>query len=428
MPNNPRNGGSRRDFLKNSSMTALGLAGLPALAPGAFAGGGDIIRVGLIGCGGRGGGAARQALMADPGTQLVALADAFPDRLEAKLKQLSDAEAIQDRVNVPPERRYSGFDGGRRLIESDVDVVLLAETPHFRPMHLMQAVKAGKHIFAEKPVAVDAPGVRMALEATELARQKNLNLVAGLCWRYDNAKKATIQQVLDGRIGEIRAMQCTYNTGALWHRGDKEDWSRMEWQLRNWLYFTWLSGDHIAEQHIHSIDKMPWAMGDVYPVACVANGGRQVRTDPKYGNIFDHFNTTYEWENGVKAFASCRQISGCHSDVSDHIFGSKGTCHVFDHSCSGESEWEFEGEGNDMYQQEHDELFAAIRAGKVINNGEYLAKSTLMAIMGRMAAYTGQRVTWEMALNSQERLGPENYDWTDIDVEEIPRPGKTRFF
>jgi predicted dehydrogenase len=293
-------------------------------------------------------------------------------------------------------------------------------------MHLSQAVKAGKHVFAEKPVAVDSPGVRSALASTEIARQKGLSLVAGLCWRYDNEKVATINQVLEGRIGEIRAMQCTYNTGALWHRGDKPEWSRMEWQLRNWLYFTWLSGDHIAEQHIHSLDKMPWAMGGEYPVRCVGNGGRQVRTDPMYGNVFDHFNTTYEWANGVKAFASSRQMEGCKNDVTDHIFGSKGTCHVFGHQCTGENPWVYEGDSNNMYQTEHDRLFASIRSGETINDGDYLAKTTLMSIMGRMAAYTGQEVTWDQALNSEERLGPTIYDWSDVSVEEIARPGITR--
>lgn len=419
----------RRSFLKSSTASTAGLLTLPALSPSALLLGRAVIRVGLIGCGGRGTGAAVNALRADKGVELVALADVFPDRLLECLNHLTTGKGTKDvaaRVRVDESRRYSGFEGGRALIESDVDVVLLAETPHFRPVHLARAIAAGKHVFAEKPVAVDAPGVRSALQSAELAKQKGLTLVGGLCWRYDNEKVATIGEVLNGRIGEIRAMQCTYNTGTLWHRGDNPAWSRMEWQLRNWLYFAWLSGDHIAEQHIHSLDKMPWAMGGAYPVKCTANGGRQVRTDPMYGNVYDHFNTTYEWANGVKAFASCRQMAGCSQDVSDHIFGSKGTCHVFEHRCTGEDPWEFEGEPNNMYQEEHNRLFRSIRDGKPINDGDYLAKTTLMSIMGRMAAYTGQTVTWEQAMNSQERLGPTEYSWSDIPVDPIPMPGITR--
>jgi predicted dehydrogenase len=328
---------------------------------------------------------------------------------------------------VDEDHRFTGFEGGRRVIESDVDVVLLAEPPHFRPAHLRLALERGRHVFAEKPVAVDGPGVRSVLESTALAQEKGLSIVSGLCWRYDNQKKATIEQVLEGRIGDIVAMQCTYNTGALWHRGHEPDWSPMENQVRNWLYYTWLSGDHIAEQHIHSLDKMPWAMGGEYPEKCVGSGGRQVRTEPMWGNVYDHFNITYEWKNGVKAFASCRQWAGAASDVSDHIFGTKGRCHVFQHRCEGEDPWFYDGPGNNMYQSEHDVLFRSIREGKPVNNGDYMARSTLMAIMGRMAAYTGQTVTFEQALASEERLGPKAYAWGEGGDAAIAQPGITAF-
>jgi len=425
-------GASRRDFMKTSAAAALtGALAAPSLS--AHAGGSDIIKVGLIGCGGRGSGAAAQALRADPGCRLIAMADAFEDRLRGSLGNLRKQRKIKDQITVDAEHMFTGFDAGRKLINCGVDVVLLAEPPHFRPHHLRLAIEKGLHAFAEKPVAVDGAGVRSILETVEMARQKKLSVVSGLCWRYDNQKKATIQQVLDGRIGDVVAMQCTYNTGGLWHRGRNAEWSDIEYQCRNWLYHTWLSGDHINEQHIHSLDKMPWAMGGAYPIKAVASGGRQVRTDPKYGNIYDHFNVTYEWDNGVKAFSSCRQMPGTAGDVSDHIFGTKGRCHVFGHRTTdldGKETWKYDGPRNSMYQAEHDALFKSIRDGEPINNGDYMAKSTLMAIMGRMAAYTGQVVTFDKALNSKDRLGPQGdpseYPWGDLEEEPVARPGITR--
>lgn len=425
------NGASRRQFLKTSTAAAISGA-LVAPSLSAKADGSDIIKVGLVGCGGRGSGAAAQALRADKGCRLVAMADAFEDRLRSSLGNLRKSR-VKGQITVDEDHMFTGFDAGRKLINSGVDVVLLAEPPHFRPHHLRLAIEKGLHVFAEKPVAVDGAGVRSILETVELAKKKKLSIVSGLCWRYDNQKKATIQRVLDGHIGDIVAMQCTYNTGTLWHRGTNENWSDMEYQCRNWLYHTWLSGDHIAEQHIHSLDKMPWAMGGEYPTKCVANGGRQVRTGAKWGNIYDHFNVTYEWKNGVKAFASCRQMAGTAGDVSDHIYGSKGRCHVFAHMTTdleGNETWRYDGPRNSMYQEEHDVLFKSIRDGAPVNNGEYMAKSTLMAIMGRMAAYTGQIVSFEQALNSQEVLGPggnpSEYEWSDFPVEKVAMPGITR--
>jgi predicted dehydrogenase len=276
-------------------------------------------------------------------------------------------------------------------------------------------------------VAVDGPGVRSILETCALAERKKLSIVSGLCYRYHGAMREAIARVHDGQIGEIVAMECSYLTGALWHHPRQSGWSDMEWQMRNWLYFTWLSGDHIAEQHIHSLDKLAWAMGDRYPVRATGVGGRQVRTDPVFGNVYDHFAITYEFGNGVNAFGRCRQQPGCENDVNDYVVGTKGTCDVMRQTITGEKPWSFEGKRGDMYQREHDELFASIRKGEPINNGVYMAHSTLMAIMGRMAAYTGKAITWEQALNSQERLGPEKYEWGEIAVEEIAMPGITKF-
>ncbi|HTU18617.1 MAG TPA: Gfo/Idh/MocA family oxidoreductase [Gemmataceae bacterium] len=432
-----RNAETRRAFLAGAAVAAAG-ATLTSLTPPVHAAGSDILRIGLIGCGNRGTGAAEQALRADKNTKLVAMGDMFADKLEKSLSHLKRTAAIADRVAIKPDNSFTGFDAYKSVIELS-DVVLLTTPPHFRPLHLKAAVDAGKHIFAEKPCAVDALGVRAVLKAAEEATKKNLTLVAGLCWRYHHGMRETMKRVYDGSIGAIAALQCTYNTGGLWSVKRLPGWSDMEWQLRNWLYFTWLSGDFNVEQHIHSIDKMAWAMQNEYPVRAVGSGGRQVRTDPLYGNIFDHHTVVYEYANGVKLFSACRQQVGCAHDVSDHIMGSKATCHIETSSpargiiTDGKKKiWQSVPGGrkaphDDMYQNEHDELFASIRTGKPINNGEWMAKSTLMAIMGRMATYTGQVIEWDKALASKEDLTPPAYAFGSLPVAPIARPGVTKF-
>jgi predicted dehydrogenase len=429
-------GATRRDFLAGVAVAAAG-ATLTSLVPNVHAAGNDILRVGLIGCGGRGTGAAEQALTADKNTKLVAMGDMFKDKLETSLKRLKGTKSIGDRVEVKPDCCFTGFDAYKQVIPL-VDVVLLTTPPHFRPIHFKAAVEAGKHIFAEKPCAVDAPGVRAVLAAAEEAKKKNLSVVAGLCWRYHHGMRETFKRVHEGMIGDITALQCTYNTGGLWSFKREPAWSDMEWQLRNWLYFTWLSGDFNVEQHVHSLDKMAWAMKNEYPVRAVGSGGRQVRTDPKYGHIFDHHTVAYEYANGIKLFAACRQQVGCAQDVSDHIMGSKGTCHIDASASKGtivslpdnNQIWTSQRgrkKTDNMYQNEHDELFASIRSGKPINNGEWMAKSTLMAIIGRMATYTGQVITWDMALNSKEDLTPPAYEFGSLPVPPVAQPGVTKF-
>lgn len=426
---------SRRSFvsLTTTATAALGVA--PGLASGAWAGGSDRLRLGLIGCGGRGTGAASQALNADSGVELVAMADAFEDRLmssRARLERQFNKADVPSRVNVPEDNCFTGFEAYQRVIEN-TDVVCLTSTPHFRPRHLKAAVDAGKHVFCEKPVAVDAPGLRSVMESVEKARQQNTSIVSGLCWRYHNGKRAVFQQIQDGLIGDIVSMQCSYMTGGVWDpRKTREQCSsEMEYQIRNWYYYTWLSGDFNVEQHIHSLDKMLWAMNDEAPISISGSGGRQVRTDPKYGNIYDHFNVIYEWKNGVKAFARCRHWPGCENDVNDYIVGTKGRADVMKHrifDLDGNEIWKFEGDGGDMYQIEHDELFAGIRGAHPINNGDYMCKSTMLAISGRMAAYTGKKLTWDEVMNSQQDLTPEAYEWGDIPVPEVAVPGRTKFF
>jgi predicted dehydrogenase len=423
----PAEASSRRTFLRNSSAAVVGssLAATLGAARSAHAGGGETLKVGLIGCGGRGSGAAVNAMRAGDDLQLVAMADAFADRLNHSREVLT--RQLGNQYQVRDENCFSGFDAYQHVMDADVDVIILATPPHFRPVQLRAAIDAGKHVFCEKPVAVDSPGVRSVLETTELARQRNLSIVSGLCWRYDYGVRETMKQIQDGAIGDVVAIQENYLTGALWHRGRKPEWSEMEYQMRNWLYFTWLSGDHIVEQHIHSLDKALWLMGDQPPARCFGLGGRQARTDDKWGNIFDHFAVCYEWDNGVKAFAYTRQMGGCQNDVDDYVLGTKGRAKLLKHTIEGANTWEYKGAKPSMYDVEHKELFAGIRAGKLINNGDYMSFSTLMAIMGREACYTGQSISWEEALNAKQDLSPTNYTWGDVEVPAVATPGETRF-
>jgi myo-inositol 2-dehydrogenase / D-chiro-inositol 1-dehydrogenase len=433
--------GSRRQFLKTSSAAALGgVLGLQLAASGrAFAANSDTLRVGLIGCGGRGTGAANNALRADSNTVLTAMADVFEDRLNNSLQSLRQQHG--DRVKVDPEHRFTGFDGYQKVIDSGVDVVLLATPPGFRPYHLQAAVAAGKHIFCEKPMAVDAPGVRAVLAAAEEARRKKLALVSGFCWRYNAGERAIMQRIHDGAIGQPLSLQNTYNTGPIWVNPRRPDWNDMTYQMRNWYYFAWLSGDHITEQAVHSLDKMAWAMRDVPPARCVAHGGRQVRTGEEFGHIYDHFSVVYEYDDGARGYHYCRQQAGCANDNSDYFMGTNGTAriHAFGPlTITGESTWRFRGDRPDMYQVELDEMLASVRAGNPINDGVWMAHSTLLAIMGRMAAYTGQVVTWEEALNSKEDLvkyalnqedvsGDPRFAWDlALRVPPVAMPGRTR--
>jgi len=422
---------TRRDFLKQSSsvVAASSLLATLGVNRGVHAAGSDVIKVGLIGCGGRGSGAAADAMLADENLALTVLADAFADRLQHARDILT--KQIGKQYQVTDEQCFVGFDAYKQVMASDVDVVLLCTPPHFRPLHIRAAIEAGKHVFCEKPVAVDPTGVRSVLETTKLAKEKNLTIVSGLCWRYDLGVRATMEQIQNGAIGDIVAIQENYLTGALWHRGREADWSEMEYQMRNWLYFTWLSGDHIVEQHIHSLDKGLWLMGDQPPAQCVGLGGRQVRTDEKWGNIYDHFAVCYEWPNGVKMYSYTRQMPDCFNDVEDYVLGTKGRAEVLRHAInshsSGDQEWRYNGPKPSMYRVEHKELFAGLRSGNIINNGEYMCYSTLLAIMGREACYTGQTITWEAAMNSPQDLSPSAYEWGAVEIPSVAEPGRTKF-
>lgn len=423
----------RRNFLQTSgAVVAAGAAlGELSLSRSAHAAGSDVLRVGLVGCGGRGTGAAVQALQADPQTRLVAVADAFADAVESSLANLKKT-GVADRVDVPKERQFVGFDSYQQVIDSGVDVVLLAAPPHFRPLHLEAAIKAGKHVFAEKPVAVDAPGVRRVLAACEEAKKKNLAVVSGLCWRYENTARASIEQIYSGAIGDVVAIHSTYNTPGRpkWPMLPRESgWSDMEWQLRNWYYFTWLSGDHIVEQAVHSVDKGQWALKEELPVSCVSLGGLQCRTEPNSGNIFDHHAVCYEYASGARQFFFTRQQPGTSGDVGCYVLGSKGVCTVERgriEGRDGKNLWRYEGKKNVMHQTEHDEMYAALRSGRIPNDGYFMTMTTMVAILGRMASYTGQKVTWEQAFNSKEDLSPAKYQWGELATPGTAMPGVTR--
>jgi predicted dehydrogenase len=430
---------SRRRFLQASAAAVgAGLLLSERIAPSVYAAGTDeTLRVGLVGCGGRGRGAAVQALTADPKAKLVALADAFADYVEQSVDILKKDEKVGDRVVVDAEHRFAGFDAYKKLIDSGVDVVLLAAPPHFRPAHLKACIDAGKHVFAEKPVAVDAPGIRAVLAACEQAKQKNLSVVSGLMNRYNRAVQETMKRVHDGAIGEVVAIQTTWNGGPPWFRNkDRQpSWSEMEYQMRNWYPFTWLSGDHNVEQHVHSLDKTAWTLHDQPPQRAWGTGGRQIRLAPAIGNIYDHHCVTYEYDNGVRVYSHCRRQANCANDISDLILGTKGRCLLNKHRIEGQTTWQFKGANPLDFVAEHTALFASIRAGKPINNGLYMAQSTMWAILGRMTTYTGQNITWEEAMNSKEDLSPRSYAW-DAEPPIMPDkdgnypiaiPGVTRF-
>ena len=429
---NPPNQTSRRDFFKNGAAGAF-IAAAPVLLKGAPAG--EAIKVGLVGCGGRGTGAANQALHADDYSILTAVADVSQDRIDACLDTLrrQQGDKAATKVAVEKPKQFLGLNAYQELIHSGVDVVLLATPPGFRPLHLRAAIEANKHVFCEKPIATDAPGVRNVLETVRMAKEKDLNLVAGFCWRYANHIVATFDQIHNGAIGDLVAYYATYYTNPVKPMPPANTrpagMSDIEWQIRNWYNFSWLCGDSIVEQAVHSADKIAWAMKDQPPVSCVAVGGRQIPAED--GNIYDHFEVNYTYPNGTRAFLASRQIEGCYNENSDYILGTEGACTIGrgpSPRITGKTKWTYEGQKYDMYQKEHDELFAAIRKNKPINDGQRMATSTLLAMMGRMAAYTGQQITWEQALNSQEKLTPDTIDWNgSFKTPPTPRPGITKF-
>ena len=418
---------SRRDFIKTSTAAVVGgtIASSLTSIPGAYAAGSDEIRVGVIGCGGRGTGAVDDVLKAAEGVRLVAMGDLFKDRLDASLQNLAKHGA---KIAVPPDRQFVGWDNFKKVVAvSDVNYIILATPPAFRPMHLRAAIEAGKHVFTEKPVAVDTAGIKAVYELADLAKSKNLGLAAGTQRRHQAAYIEAMKRVHDGAIGDVVALRAFWNQGGLWTKPRQPEWTDMEWQLRNWLYFTWLSGDHIVEQHVHNLDVANWVMGDEIPVRVVGVGGRQARTGPEYGHIYDHFGLDFEYGNGVHLMSMCRQQPGTPGLVAEFAAGSKGRCDTQDgvrYEISGPSAWKWSGQPTEPYVQEHTNLIASIRGGTPLNELRRVAESTLTAIAGREAAYTGKVVVLDQLLATPFNLMPSKLEFGPIPVPPVAIPGQ----
>lgn len=423
---------SRRDFCKNTVILSSGLAlGTLSVQAAAHVYGDETIKVALIGCGGRGTGAAAQALSTQGKVQLVAMADAFPDRLKESYDILSKKFAKQpDKLKVTEDHKFVGFDAYTKAIPL-ADVVILATPPGFRPSHFEAAVKAGKHIFMEKPVATDAPGVRKVLEMAKIAKEKKLNVVVGLQRHYQRNYREVLKRLQEGNIGQIISGQVYWNSDGVWVNPRKNGQTEMEYQMRNWYYFNWLCGDHIVEQHIHNIDVANWFIGE-YPSKAQGMGGRQIRTGKEFGEIFDHHFVEFEYPSGAVISSQCRHQPKTMSRVSETFQGTQGRITTDGGNLGmitdlkGQVLYKHQGENDaDPYQTEHDELFASIRAGQVINDAEIGAKSTMTAIMGRMATYSGQTITWEEALNSEINLMPPQLAW---DASPLSLPDENGFY
>jgi myo-inositol 2-dehydrogenase/D-chiro-inositol 1-dehydrogenase len=423
---------NRRDFIKTTGAaagTALTL-GFPAIISAQTVT--NALKVGLIGCGGRGTGAASEALHADAGAELTAVGDVFQRQIDASLAEMGRIGKIAGSVKVDKSNQFVGLDAYQKVLDSGIDVVIIAPPPGFHAQHLAAAVEAGKHVFCEKPAATDAPGIRSVLASADKAASKNLSLVAGFCWRYSNMVNDTFKQVQDGAVGKVVSYYATYYTSPVKPMPAASSrpagMSDTEWQIMNWYNFVWLCGDSLVEQAVHSADKVAWMMNDQPPTSCVAVGGRVVPAEG--GNIYDHFAVNYLYPNGVRATLASRQIEGCYNENADYITGSDGTCTLGRSTVpriEGKTNWTWQGKKYDMYLHEHEVLFASIRQHQPVNNGKRLATSTLLAIMGRMAAYTGQEVTWDQALNSQESLFPANLAWDgSLPAPQMALPGITK--
>ena len=424
---------SRRTFVQAAAASLAGVG--PILSSRLYAAGSDVLKVGLVGCGGRGTGAATQALMGvDKSVKLWAMADLFADQLDACYNMLSkgakgrydrvDFDGLPDQLDVPEQRRFVGFDAYQKLLASGVDMVILATPPHFRPEHFEAAVKAGKHVFMEKPVAVDPAGVRRVIAAAKVAEQKKLSVVAGTQRRHQLHYVEILKRIHDGAIGQILTAQCYWNGGGSSLKSPKPaGMSDMEWQCRRWYYFCWICGDHIVEQHVHNLDVMNWAL-QAHPVQCVGMGGRAVREG---GNIWDHFAIEFEYPGGVRVLSMCRQITGCTDSVCERIVGTKGIAYIDGATGFIKGETSYKGPASpNPYVQEHVDLIKSIREGAAVNEGVQVAESTMNAVMGRMSAYTGRALKWDWAMNASKLdLTPPKYEFGDLPVAPIAVPGQT---
>jgi predicted dehydrogenase len=431
---------TRRTFLQTTAAAGAALTGTLAVTPAVHAGGGDTIKVGLIGCGGRGTGAAENVLHSAKGVQIIALADVFKDKVDHCRKRISDLakgseiKELGNSVDLPEDRCYVGLDGFQRVIDTPgVNYIILATPPGFRPPHLQAAIAAGKNIFTEKPVGVDGPGIRKVLDAYEEAKRKNLFIAAGTQRRHEAPYLTAMKRIQDGEIGDITAGRCYWNGQGIWFRDRKPGMGDLAYQLNNWYHFLWLCGDHIVEQHVHNLDVCNWGLGG-HPVRAVGMGSRSNRPqgDPSVvGQIFDHFAVDYEYPKGVHVMSMCRQIAGTEENVSECLVGTKGTFDSYRGMRLNGKPIQRRAQGEKAvspYVQEHTDLIECIRTGKPINELKTVAESTLTAILGRMTTYTGKAVTWEQALNSKEDTMPPQLSWDmSLQVGPVPVPGKTKF-
>ncbi|MHB8900359.1 MAG: Gfo/Idh/MocA family protein [Thermoguttaceae bacterium] len=414
---------SRRDFLKRSAVaSAVTAAGL-SLARSAHAAGADLIKIALVGCGGRGRGAAVNALRnaSHPNVKLVAVADAFQSALDIGLKAIR--QECGDKVDVPPERQFVGLDAYQKAIDCGVDMVLLCTPPGFRPAQIEAAVAAGKIIFTEKPIAVDAPGYRRVVAANEKAKAKSLPVAIGHHLRHEVKHKEIIRRIHDGAIGDLKFMRAYFDSSGVWTRPRQEGMTEMEYQVNNWYYFNWLSGDHIVEQHVHDLDVMNW-IAQGHPVDANGMGGRQVRISKDHGEIFDHHCVEFTYADGLKMFSFSRHIPNCWNSFSEHAHGTKGFASIEGHGradlfVDGQQPQKWE-RGPDGHQLEQDDFFAAIAAGQPYNELGWGADASLTAILGRMATYSGKVVTWDEAVASEIDTSPSGYTFNDAPQ---PKPG-----
>ena len=422
---------TRRDFLKASTAVASATA-LGALNVGAYAGGSDVIRVGMIGCGGRNAGAANQALTADKGARLVAMCDIFMDRVKQKRAALKAEKG--DQVVADDDHCFAGFDGYKHVIEAS-DVVVIANAAKFHPLHALTAIQAGRHVFVEKPHGIDPLGMKIMQKAADLAQQKGLCLVSGLQSRYHTGYQETVQRIYDGAIGDIVAIEENFLRPPYVIIDRKPGLTELQWQCSTQYHFRWLSGDDVPQSLVHNLDRSSWVMHNQVPVKCHGLGGRSSMIEPIYGDVFDHHSVVYEFANGVRIYAFCRTTTDCYDETSSIILGSKGRADITACRITGEKPWRWTGRC-DPYQREHDILFAAIRAGKPVNNGEYMVPSTLMGIMGQLSCYTGKEVTMEKVRTSDFYYPPKAEDCHD-DMEPpvkadangsypVPVPGRTQ--
>jgi myo-inositol 2-dehydrogenase/D-chiro-inositol 1-dehydrogenase len=427
---NTRQQSSRREFLKTSGSALAGaaLAGQLSIARSAHAAGDDVIKIALIGCGGRGTGAATEALSNKAGAnvKLVAMADAFRDRIDNSLSYVQSR--CPDRVDVPEERKFTGLECHQAAIDSGVDMVLLCTPPGFRPLQFEAAVKAGKHVFMEKPLATDAPGVRKIMAANQEAKKKGLLVAVGHHLRHETKHREVVKRIHEGAIGELTYLRAFFNQDAIWVRPRQPGQTEMQYQVRNWYHFTWICGDHIVEQHVHDIDVCNW-IKQAHPIEAEGSGGRQVCTAKDQGEIFDHHAVEFTYDDGVRMFSYCRQIDGCWSSFSQHAHGTKGHASIQGH---GSARLYVRGQppqtwrrGPDGHQVEHDDLFAALLAGTPYNECDWAADSTMTAILGRMATYSGKPVTWDEAIKSDLDLSPKSYTW---DAEPPVKPDENGYY